>query len=196
MVQAYQLHLCKCLQNSPPKSSFSILHSLGLRKSLYPSLVRSKLSYCSQLWRPHLVKNILCLESVQRRATRYIINDYSRHTSYKSRLINTKLLPLMYWLELQDVLFHVKCLEGTTTNFNIHDFISALSSSHRPTRASQSGKFKQKLCRTVAGHHFYLKRIIRLWNVLPTINLSLEFQSIRHFYLSFSSITQFQSDIS
>ena len=73
--------------------------SLGLRKSLYLSLVRSKLSYCSQLWRPHLVKDILCLKSVQRQATRYILNDYSRHTSYKSRLINIKLLPLMYWLE-------------------------------------------------------------------------------------------------
>ena len=72
----------------------------------------SKLSYCSQLWRPHLVKDILCLESVQRRATRYILNDYSRHTSYRSRLINIKLLPLMYWLELQDVLFLVKCLQG------------------------------------------------------------------------------------
>ena len=89
-------------------------NSLGLRKGLYLSLVRSKLSYCSQLWRPHLVKDILCLESVQRRATRYILNNYSRHTSYKSRLINIKLLPLMYWLELQDVLFLVKCLQGTT----------------------------------------------------------------------------------
>ena len=90
---------------------------------------------------PHLVKEMLCLESVERRATRYILNDYSRHTSYKSRLINTKLLPLMYWLELQDVLFLVKCLQGTMNNFNIHDFIPAPSSSHRPTRASQSGKF-------------------------------------------------------
>ena len=89
-------------------------------------------------------------------------NDYSRHTSYKSRLITIKLLPLMYWLELQDVLFLVKCLQGTTNNFNIHDFIPAPSSSHRPTRASESGKFKHKLCRTVTGHHFYLNRIIRL----------------------------------
>ena len=173
--------------------------SLGLRKSLYLSLVRSKLSYCSQLWRPHLVKDILCLESVQRRATRYILNDYSRHTSYKSRLINIKLLPLMYWLELQDVLFLVKCLQGTTDNFNIHDFIPAPSSSHRPTRASQSGKFKHKLCRTVAGHQFYLNRIIRLWNALPQIDLSLSFQSVKHFIFEFlwnHFITHFQSDIS
>ena len=94
----------------------------------------------------------------------------------------------MYWLELQDVLFLVKCLQGTTDNFNIHDFIPAPSSSHCPTRASQSGKFKHKLCRTVAGHHFYLNRIIRLWNALPQIDLSLPFQSIKHLYLSFSGI--------
>ena len=38
--------------------------SLGLRKSVYLSLVRSKLSYCSQLWRPHLVKDIYCASKV------------------------------------------------------------------------------------------------------------------------------------
>ena len=145
------------------------------------------------------MKDILCLESVQRQATRYILNDYSRHTSYKSRLIDTKLLPLMYWLELQDVLFLVKCLQGTTDNFNIHDFIPAPSSSHRPTRASQSGKFKHKLCRTVTGHHFYLNRIIRLWNALPTIDLSLSFRTIKLFLFDFfwkHFINHFQSDIS
>ena len=36
--------------------------SSNLRFSLYLSLVRSKLSYCSQLWRPQLIKNIICLE--------------------------------------------------------------------------------------------------------------------------------------
>ena len=80
-----------------------------------------------------------------------------------------------------------------TDNFNIHDFIPAPSSSHRPTRASQSGKFKHKL------YHFYLNRIIRLWNALPTIDMSLPFQSIKHFLFEFlwnHFINHFQSDIS
>ena len=59
--------------------------------------------YCSQLWRPNLIKDIFSLERVQRRATKYILSDYS--TDYKSRLINLKLLPLMYIYELNDIIF-------------------------------------------------------------------------------------------
>ena len=45
-------------------------------KKLYTSIVRSQLTYCSQLMRPHLIKDIQILKRVQRRATKYILNDY------------------------------------------------------------------------------------------------------------------------
>ena len=51
--------------------------SIQLKKQLYLTLVKSKISYCCQLWRPHLVKDIQSLERVQRRATKYILQDYS-----------------------------------------------------------------------------------------------------------------------
>ena len=74
--------------------------SLQVKKTLYLTLVRPKLSYCSPLWRPYLIKDILLLERVQRRATKFILGDYSM--DYKSRLTNLKLLPLMYTYELTD----------------------------------------------------------------------------------------------
>ena len=46
------------------------------KKLLYITLVRSQLTYCSQLWRPHLIKDITLLERIQRRATKYILNNY------------------------------------------------------------------------------------------------------------------------
>ena len=52
------------------------------KMKLYLSLVRSQLMYCSQLWRPNLIKDIHSLERVQRRATKYILNDYS--SDYKT----------------------------------------------------------------------------------------------------------------
>ena len=51
---------------------------------LYQSLVRLKLEYCVQAWRPYLQKDIDLLEKFQRRATRMMSNDKS--LSYYDRL--------------------------------------------------------------------------------------------------------------
>ena len=53
-----------------------------LKKQMYISLVRSHLSYCPQIWKPRYVKDISCLKRIQRRSTKYILNNYS--TNYKS----------------------------------------------------------------------------------------------------------------
>ena len=52
---------------------FSAQVCVSAKKNLYTSLVRSQLSYCSMIWRPNLIKDIKCLETVQRRATKFIL---------------------------------------------------------------------------------------------------------------------------
>ena len=52
---------------------------------LYVSLVQSQLFYCTQIWRPHLMKDILSIERVQHCVTKYIVNDYTN--CYKTHLI-------------------------------------------------------------------------------------------------------------
>ena len=59
-------------------------------KNLYITLVRSQLSYCSQIWRSHLVKDFVMLERIQRRATKFI----TMQSDYKQRLLTLKHLPL------------------------------------------------------------------------------------------------------
>ena len=92
-------------------------HSTIVRKKLYLSLVRLQLTYCSQIWQPFLRKDILFIEKIQRRATKYILNDYN--SSYKTRLIQLKLLPLMYLFDFNDLIFFVKSYKFPSYNFDI-----------------------------------------------------------------------------
>ena len=152
------------------------LTSTSLKRQLYLSLVRSHLTYCSQLWRPRLIKDIINLERIQRRATRYLLSN--NQIDYKSRLTSLHLLPLMHWLELQDVMFLVKYLQQPTANPEIAKLVSFSSSI---TRAGQTGiKLKVKLNKTTSARHFYTSRIVRLWNAFPaeTIDLSKSFITI------------------
>ena len=81
---------------------FSSVYCPWAKKVLYVSLIRSKLLYCSPIWRPHLLTDIKALEDVQRRATKYILNNYD--SNYRLRLLDLKLLPLMMVLEINDIL--------------------------------------------------------------------------------------------
>ena len=104
IAKAYQtLRLLCCTFN---------VNSILAKKQLYILLVvRSQLLYCSQLWRPQLLKDIFILEHVQHRATKFILNDY--RLPYKDRLEQLHLLPFMYTYELNDLIFFYQISERT-----------------------------------------------------------------------------------
>ena len=156
------------------KRAYSSLHTIrrvipskstmSLRKRLYLSNIRSHVTYGSQVWNPHLLKDINNLEKIQRRATKFILQDST--LSYRDRLIQTGLLPLTMWLELQDILFLVKHIKEPSDNYNILDHVRFRAS---VTRSST----------TTTARHFYYNRIVRLWNRLPEINLEHSVASIK-----------------
>jgi hypothetical protein len=57
---------------------------------LYKSLVRPKLEYCVQAWRPYLKKDIDNIERVQHRATKLLRECIG--LNYEDRLTQTKLI--------------------------------------------------------------------------------------------------------
>ena len=96
--------------------------SIQVKLRLYLSIVRSQLSYCPQVWRPNLFKDIVKLERLQHRATTFILNSHL--SGYRSQLIYLNLLPISLWLELQDIMFLVKSLKEPSDNFNTLDYVT------------------------------------------------------------------------
>ena len=78
---------------------------------LYVSHVRSILEYCSPLWCPANVKDILLLERVQRHATKFILNNY-HDISYAERCIKLSILPLCFRREIIDLVSLYKYLHN------------------------------------------------------------------------------------
>ena len=160
---------------------------------LYLSLVRSQLTYCSQVWRPRLIKDLTSLERIQRRATRFILNDFS--STYRDRLITLNLLPLLYLYELLDLLFFIKCLKFPDPSFPVLDFVSFSS---KNTRSSTFSKLVHQHRLTSNSQHSFFCRIVRLWNSLPPLDLSLSYPSIKlHLKKIFWShfLTHFDSSV-
>jgi hypothetical protein len=89
-------------QKSPKKAN-SILgfirrnlrhcHS-SLKETAYHSLVRSILDYSALVWDPYLKGDISNIENIQRRAARFVKNDYRRGSSVISMLKKLKWQPL------------------------------------------------------------------------------------------------------
>ena len=80
------------------RRTFSTTIPSSDKVKLYISIIRSQLLYCSLMGRPHLIKDIKKLEQLQRRATKYILNDHV--SNYKTHLTHLRILPLMYIFEI------------------------------------------------------------------------------------------------
>ena len=88
---------------------FSSVTCIRAKKVLYISLVQSRMLYCSSIWCPHLLTDIRALENVQRRATKFILNDHL--TNYRQCLVSLNLLSLMMIFEINDIISFIKCLK-------------------------------------------------------------------------------------
>ena len=155
------------------RRTFSLFCTTGTRKKLYVALIRSQLVYGSQIWRPTLLKDIQKLEQIQRRATKYILQDYS--SDYKTRLIALNMLPLMMIYELNDIMFFIRNVKEPSESFNIMRYVSFNATNTR------SGRNKLIHIRAPSNskRNFYFNRLVRLWNALPIMDLSLSMESLR-----------------
>ena len=156
------------------RRTFSSYCTVGTRKKLYISLIRSQLVYGSQLWKPMLIKDISSIEQLQRRATKFILQDYT--SDYKSWLLSLNLLPLMMLYELNNIMFCINNIKNRSESFDILKYVALNTSNTR------SGGHKLVHTRPLNNTHrnLYFLRIVRLWNALPIPDLSLSVDTLRN----------------
>ena len=146
------------------------IHSTSVRRTLYLGLVPAHLRYATQVWAPQGIELISKLESIQRRATKFILClPFLTNTSYKERLMPVNLLPVCYWHELLDLAYFYKATHNTIhLDPSVVPFVRECA---RRTRISvtSSQSFVPKKCRTSTFQKSFFITTTRIWNLLITM---------------------------
>ena len=118
---------------------------------LYVSYI---LEYCSPIWSPANVKDILLLERVQRHATKYILNNYFDF-SYAERCIKLSILPLCFRREIIDLLLFFTYL-NSYVDCNFSSYFELVGSLHSLRSSSNGTLLKLPRVKTTALQSFFI----------------------------------------
>ena len=135
----------------------------GLKETAYISLVRSVLEFSSTVWDPFYKKDIDKLERIQRRAARFIFNDYSQTSSVTDMLLKLDWKTLAQRRRECRLSVFYKIINGLVA-------IPAdtyLQPNTRNTRTGNTKSFRQPGCTTDIFKHSFFPATIRDWNLLP-----------------------------
>ena len=132
------------------------------KEQCYKTLVRPILEYAAIIWDPHTQSNIQILERVQRRAARYVMNDYDRGSSVST------MISQLGWSSLQQRRSHTKIIMLYRI---VHHLVAIPPEIYlQPTQSASRTHHHQYLvpyARTQTYQYSFFPSTIRLWNHLP-----------------------------
>jgi len=129
---------------------------------IYKTYVRPQLENCIQVWSPQLQKDIQCLESVQRAATKLV--PCLCNLRYGKRLQALRLTTLYDRRVRGDLIETYKILSGFE-KVTCHHFFQLQSSGYQ-TRG-HSMKLQVQRSRLDTWKYFFSQRVVQHWNSLP-----------------------------
>jgi len=129
---------------------------------IYKTYVRPHLEYCIQVWSPHLATDVLCLEKIQRAATKIVPG--LKKLEYGDQLKRLGLTTLESQRKRGDLIDTYKILTGKE-NIESNKFFE-LSDNARNLRG-HSKKISVKRSRLNVRKFFFSQRVVPQWNSLP-----------------------------
>ena len=132
--------------------------------SLNLALVCPHLEYCSSVWNPHIKVNIQKIEAVQRRAARFIMNDYKRESV--TAMLKTLDLPSLQhrrynnWLVMMHKIIH----NNVNLPLRSHLSFSKRDSNAASTRKSNPLSLEVPFIRTNCFQKSFFPNMARDWN--------------------------------
>ena len=129
---------------------------------IYKTYIRPHLEYCVQAWSPHLVKDIECLERVQRTATKLVPS--LRMLSYEERLVKLGLTTLEKRRERGDMIEVFKIMTSRERIAKEQFFHLA---ENRHGLRGNTMKIRKDRSRLEIRKNFFSQRIVNAWNSLP-----------------------------
>ena len=151
--------------------------SQNIITKLYKALVRPKLEYCVQAWRPYLKTNIENMEKVQHRATKMI--EECKTFKYEDRLVQTGLTTLEERRTRGDLIEVFKMIKG----LNKADYRRFFTIVHHSRTRGHRFKIVKNRSRLNIRKNFFSQRVVNEWNALPEI--VVESQSVNSFKNSY-----------
>jgi len=124
--------------------------------------LRPHLEYCVRVWSPHFKKDIECLETIQRRATKLVKG--LKPKSYEERLKSLGLYSLQQRRLRGDMIETFKILTGKE-RVDSQSFFQLATASHN--LRGHSLKLFLPRCSTTVRKMFFSTRVVSHWNALP-----------------------------
>ena len=137
----------------------------NVKEQAYLALVRPQLEYGCCAWDPHIQKQIKDIESIQKRAARFVKNEYSTTPGTVTNLLNVlKWPPLQKRRKVARLTMMFQVVSGQSA-VQIPSYIT--QKKRQGTRQFHPKKFIEVGARTNKYKHSFLAQTIRDWNSLP-----------------------------